>query len=201
MGGVAGMNNNTITCERDESSPSSNNAASAQATQEMANCFGLYSNLQTEISYAYGSDYVPFENNGEIITGLYESNESPYTHSPNDTMDNMDPNYVYEVTKGALGSALHFAVAREQLGVSENLFTENIVIYPNPSNGKISINLNASSEADIEFTLYNVLGKEVYATFLKGNTNLLDLTFVQSGIYYGVFMNGKTVATKKIVLR
>ena len=117
------------------------------------------------------------------------------------TMDNMDPNYVYEVTKGALGSALHFAVAREQLGVSENLFTENIVIYPNPSNGKISINLNASSEADIEFTLYNVLGKEVYATFLKGNTNLLDLTFVQSGIYYGVFMNGKTVATKKIVLR
>ena len=33
VGGVAGMNNNTIVCERDESSPYSNNAASAAATQ------------------------------------------------------------------------------------------------------------------------------------------------------------------------
>ena len=146
IGGIAGMNNNTITCERDESSPNSNNAASAQATQEMANCFRLYSSLQTQIAEAYGSDYVPFENNGEIITGLYETNESPYTHSPDDIIENMDPNYVFEVAKGAMGSALHFAVARETLGVSENNFTENVTVYPNPSNGKFTINLKSFSK-------------------------------------------------------
>ncbi len=200
VGGVAGMNNNTITCERDESSPNSNNAASAQATQEMANCFALYSNLQTQISYAYGSDYMPFENNGEIITGLYETNESPYTHSPNDTMENMDPGYVYEVTKGALGSALHFAVGREQLGVSEINFEENIVIYPNPSNGKFNVNLNSFTEENVELSVFDVLGKLVYTVSLNSEFNTLDLGFLSTGIYQGVFKNSNTLITKKFVV-
>ena len=200
VGGVAGMNNNTIVCERDESSPNSNNAASAIATQEMANCFGLYSNLQTEISYAYSSDYIPFENNGEVITGLYEANESPYTHSPNDIIENMDPNYVFEVTKGALGSALHFAIAREPLGVSENNFAEKIVLYPNPSTGKFTINSNSLSEENIELTVFDVLGKMVYTTSLNAQTNTLDLSFLQAGIYAASFKNGETLVIKKIVL-
>jgi hypothetical protein len=200
VGGVSGMNNNTITCERDESSPNSNNAPSAQATQEMANCFGLYSNLQTQISNAYGSDYVPFENNGEIITGLYETNESPYTHSPADIIENMDPNYVFEVTKGALGSALHFAVAKETLGVSENSFASSIIVFPNPSNGKFTVNLNSLSEENIELSVFNVLGKMVYTTKLNDQTNTLDLSFLQSGIYEGVFKSEGDLVTKKLVV-
>ncbi|MCZ4318727.1 M28 family peptidase [Aequorivita viscosa] len=200
VGGVAGMNNNTIVCERDESPPNYNNAASAQATQEMANAFGLYSSLQTEISYAYGSDYVPFENNGEVITGLYEKNESPYTHGPNDIIENMDPNYVFEVTKGTLGSALHFAVGREPLGVSENSFAENITIYPNPSNGKFTVKLNTLSEENIELTVFNILGKTVYTSSLSNATNAIDLSSLETGIYLGVFKSGKNLVTKKIVL-
>jgi hypothetical protein len=200
VGGLAGMNNNTIVCERDESAPNSNNAASAQATQEMANCFGLYSNLQTEISYAYGSDYVPFENNGEIITGLYEKNESPYTHGPNDIIENMDPNYVFEIAKGTLGSALHFAVGREPLGVSENSFAENITIYPNPSNGKFTVKLNAISEENIELTVFNILGKTVHPSSLNNPSNTMDLSHLETGIYLAVFKSGKNLVTKKIVL-
>lgn len=200
VGGVAGMNNTTIVCERDESSPNSNNAESSQATQEMANCFGLYSNLQTQISNAYGSDYVPFENNGEVITGLYEANESPYPHGPNDIIENMDPNYVFEVANGTMGSALHFAVARETLGVSENAFAENITVYPNPSNGSVNIHLNSLSEDQVELTVFDVLGKIVYSTSLNSMTNILDLGFLQSGIYAAVFKNGKYLATKKIVI-
>lgn len=109
VGGVAGMTNNTITCEEDTGSPMSNNAASSQATAELATCVGLYSNLQTQISYAYSSDYMPFEDNGEIITGFYETNESTYPHSINDSLSKMDPVYVFEVGKAAAGGALHFA--------------------------------------------------------------------------------------------
>ncbi len=200
VGGVAGMNNNTIVCERDEDSPNSNNGASALATQEMANCFGLYSNLQTEISYAYASDYMPFEDNGEVITGLYEANESPYPHTPDDVIENMDPDYVFEVTKGALGSALHFAVGREPLGVSENSFAENIIVYPNPSNGKFTVNLNSLSEENMELKVFDVLGKTVYTTNLNKTNNTLDLSFLQVGIYEAIFKNGQTLITKKIVL-
>ncbi|MBK5214059.1 MAG: M28 family peptidase [Flavobacteriaceae bacterium] len=200
VGGVASMNNNTIVCERDESSPSSNNAASAQATQEMANCFGLYSNLQTEISYAYASDYMPFENNGEVITGLYEANESPYPHGPNDIIENMDPDYVFEVSKGALGAALHFAVAREPLGVSENNFDANLVLYPNPSHGILNIRLNTPLSEPLAMTVFDVLGKRVYSTSLNTENTTLDLGFLGSGVYAAVFKNGEVLAVRRIVL-
>ena len=200
VGGVAGMNNNTIVCERDESSPNSNNAASAQATQEMANCFGLYSNLQTDISYAYASDYMPFENNGEVITGLYEKNESPYPHSPNDIIENMDPNYVFEVAKGALGAALHFAVAREPLGVSGNNLEASILLYPNPSHGILNIRLNTPLDEPLAMTVFDVFGKKVYSTSLNTENTTLDLGFLGSGVYVAVFRNGEVLAVRRIVL-
>lgn len=202
VGGVAGMNNNTIVCERDLSSPpSSNNAASAAATQEMANCFGLYSNLQTEMSYAYASDYMPFENNGEVITGLYEKNESPYPHTPNDIIENMDPDYVYQVSKGALGAALHFAVGIKPLSVSQNGFTENIEVYPNPSNGKFIVRLSSLSEANVYLTVYDILGKMVYSTSLSGENNTFDLGFLESGVYEAIFKSGEASLAKKLILK
>ena len=57
-------------------------------TNELATCIALYSSLNTEISYAYSSDYIPFENNGEIITGLYEKNVTPHSHSSTDIIAN-----------------------------------------------------------------------------------------------------------------
>ncbi|MGC4129600.1 MAG: M28 family peptidase, partial [Bergeyella sp.] len=111
VGGVAGETNNTIYCDRDESSPSSNNAASYQITQELANCTELYSPLETDFDPAYASDYVPFQQNGEVITGFYEHNISSYPHTAQDVLANMDPVYVYNVAKAAVGAAQHFAVA------------------------------------------------------------------------------------------
>ena len=43
VGGVAGETNNTLTCERDESSPNGNNAASAAFTDTLANLTEMYS--------------------------------------------------------------------------------------------------------------------------------------------------------------
>ncbi len=182
VGGVAGMNNNTIVCERDESSPYSNNAASAAATQEMANCFGLYSNLQTEISYAYASDYMPFENNGEVITGLYEANESPYTHGPNDVIANMDPDYVFEV------------------GILENTLEANILLYPNPTNGILNVRLNTPLAAPIAMTVFDVLGKRVYSASLNLENTALNMGSLGNGVYAAVFKSGQDLVVKRIVL-
>lgn len=202
VGGVSGTNNNTIVCELDNTSPpSSNNAASAVATREMANCFALYSTLQTEISYAYASDYMPFENNGEIITGLYEKNESPYPHTPYDTLENMDPEYVYEVTKGALGSALHFAVAREDLSTHDYNSSKALKIYPNPSHGKFTISLGTTADKNTHLTIFDILGKEVFSATLMEKTISIDLHFLQSGVYNAVFEQEKESINKKIILK
>lgn len=111
VGGVAGDSNTTITCERDEGSLAGNNAASAAYTDTLAALTRAYSSLDTRIARAYGSDYLPFEREGYVITGFYESNESSYVHTTEDVLANMDPAYVTEITRAAVAAALHFAGA------------------------------------------------------------------------------------------
>ena len=76
VGGVAGLINDTITCERDTGNPSANNAASNTKTLELITCTELYSPLNTFLASAYASDYMTFEDNSEIITGFFEKNET-----------------------------------------------------------------------------------------------------------------------------
>lgn len=140
VGGVAGVANNTITCERDTGNPTTNNAASATITNELMTCVGLYSPLSTNLSYAYASDYMPFEDNNEVITGFYETNESSHPHSSTDLLVNMDPVYNYNVAKAATGAMLHFAVAPTTL--AENSFENDskVSFFPNPVKDYLKVN-------------------------------------------------------------
>lgn len=202
VGGVNGLINNIIVCENDQdNTPSANNAASAASTTIMANCFGLYSNLATEISYAYASDYVPFQNNGEIITGLYEKNETPYAHTSSDTLANMDVNYLFEVTKGALGAALEFAVGINSLDVTTFSTDSTISFYPNPSSGKFNIKLNENIVENFELIVLDILGKEVYKSKINNQIETIDLSFLNKGVYLASLKNDKARITKKLVIQ
>lgn len=200
VGGVAGMTNNTIVCERDQrNNPQSNNAASSAATTVLATCMGLYSNLNTEISYAYASDYIPFENNGEVITGLYEKNVSPVNHTANDNLANMDPVYAYEVIKGALGAALQFAVAYDNtLNVSNDSLDASISMFPNPT--KNVLNINKSSDASVNFRLIDVQGKEVINLPLMLEREQIPVDSLSRGAYLAVFKKGNQRLIKKVIL-
>ncbi|MEZ4803851.1 MAG: M20/M25/M40 family metallo-hydrolase [Gelidibacter sp.] len=202
VGGVAGMTNNIIVCERDESSPSSNNAASDVATTVLANCMELYSNLNTQISYAYSSDYIPFENNGNIITGLYEKNISPVNHTANDNLAHMDPNYAYEVTKGALGAAMQFAVAYDNtLNVSEEQSLESFVaIYPNPASKLMHITFKSVPENSVDFRLVDVQGKEVLNKSLTRQNEDIQIDSLSRGNYLAVFKIENQRLIKKLIL-
>jgi aminopeptidase YwaD len=147
VGGVAGQINNTVTCERDESNPSSNNAISSAYTDTLVNLCKIYSNLQTQISYAYGSDYVPFQEAGKIITGLYETNESSFVHSPNDVLAKMSPLYVTQVAKASAGAALHFSRAYELNTFVNNDKTVSAKMYPNPAGSLVKWQFNQKHPA------------------------------------------------------
>ncbi|NUY79314.1 M28 family peptidase [Flavobacterium sp. MAH-1] len=204
VGGVSGETNNTITCEKDQSnSPSSNNAASATKTTELANCMELYSVLETTISNAYASDYMPFEDNGEIITGLYETNESPYPHGPNDTFVNMDPVYVFNVCQGMTGAALHFAVACTScsLGVQQQSVDAGVSVFPNPANDVLYV--NKGDLGNYSYELVNVLGQTVRnGKFSNPNeTESIATDRLQSGLYVLKLHSGATEITKKVVIK
>ncbi|HLA56269.1 MAG TPA: M20/M25/M40 family metallo-hydrolase [Flavobacterium sp.] len=202
IGGVSGMTNNTITCEHDTSAPTTNNAASSTMTAQMMTCFSLYSALQTTLSNAYASDYMPFQSNNEIITGLYETNESPYPHTVNDNLANMDPVYVYNVAKGAIGSALHFAVACSNCNLSVNNTSDfHVSAYPNPATSVIYI--DKGDLGSYSYKIRNVLGETIASKNLRNpkQTETVNVENLSSGSYFLSIDSGEKHIAKKIMIQ
>ncbi len=173
VGGVAGMTNNSITCERDTGNPSSNNAASNTITNELITCVGLYSPLTGVLSYAYSSDYMPFEENNEIITGFFETNESSHPHSTTDLLVNMDPVYNFNVAKAATGAMLHFAIAGTALGT--NTFDNDLQMsfFPNPTKEILNINFGKLTNQKSSIKIVDINGKVVFNTTIE-NPNIIE---------------------------
>ncbi|WP_288437547.1 M28 family peptidase [uncultured Chryseobacterium sp.] len=201
VGGLIGNNNNTINCERDEGGLSSNNAISNTMTQELMTCTTLYSPLQTNLSHAYNSDYMPFEAKGYTITGFYETIESNNQHTVSDTYANLDPVYVFNVGKAAVGALQHFAVATPAsslLSVRETTqnSAETVKVYPNPAKDLITVEFQQKVK---QFTveINDMVGNSVLHVENKEKINT-------SGLKNGVYMvtvkteNGNT--TKKIII-
>ncbi|MBN9337733.1 MAG: M28 family peptidase [Chryseobacterium sp.] len=199
VGGVKGKTNDTITCERDESnSPSSNNSASNTYTQQLMNCVTLYSPLKTNLSYAYASDYMPFQANGEIITGLFEYNETPYAHTVNDKYINLDPVYIYNIAKATTGAVQHFAVAGQTLDVcTPREIAMSFRFYPNPAKDYLQLEFLNSKTQRFSFTITDFEGKILSKT---DNQTRIDISTIPKGIYLGTFKVEDQQITKKLIV-
>lgn len=202
VGGQLGNNNNTITCEKDISGMPGNNAASATATQELAVCTSLYSPLQTSISNAYSSDYIPFEAKGYTITGFYEYIKSGNEHSTDDSFANVDPVYVFNVGKAAVGALQHFAVASTTnniLGTQETpgqKLSEVVNIYPNPAKNHLTLEFPQKTK-QFNIELSDMLGNIVLRA---ENQNTIDTTPLDNGVYMISVKTDRNHIIKKVII-
>jgi len=199
VGGIKGKTNDTITCERDESNnPSGNNSASNTFTQQLMNCVTLYSTLKTNLSYAYASDYMPFQSNGEVITGLFEYNETPYAHTVNDNFANLDPVYIYNIAKAATGAIQHFAVAGQMLNLDTAKELEtSFTLYPNPAKDFLQLDFPNSKNQNFTFTMTSIEGKMLSKI---ENQTKIDISKLPKGVYLGTLNMGEKQITKKIIV-
>ena len=197
VGGKLSAPSNSIKCESDQSGLPGNNAASLSFTQQLATCTTLYSPLQTVMSNTYASDYVPFEAKGDIITGFYETPQSMNEHTVNDTFANVDPTYVFNVGKAALGALQHFAVATSVLAVSEGQKDhDSVKFFPNPAKNILHIEIPATVR---HFTteITDVTGKLV----LKSeNQKEINISGIDSGNYIGTVVFDGEKISKKIII-
>lgn len=184
VGGVAGEVNNTITCERDEWAPNGNNAASAAYTDTLATITEMYSDLNTFISYAYGSDYVPFMNEGYVVTGFYEYNESSYTHSIHDSISKMDPAFVFEVAKAALAGSMYFSGAKEVVSGLGQYSSEPLTFDVGPNPFKENLLVKNKNNVQISFDIMDVNGQIVLSKMLAPNSSFQIETKLTTGIYF-----------------
>ncbi|WP_336960746.1 M28 family peptidase [Chryseobacterium contaminans] len=199
VGGVKGNNNNTVYCDEDQGGLSSNNAASAAITQQLRNCTALYSPLQTAVDPAEDTDYIPFEQKGEIITGFFERIRSTFPHSSKDTFANVDPVYVYNIGKATVGALQHFATASTTLSVNKSTAQntlENVKLYPNPANNILNIEL-PDTTANFSFEITNVSGR----TLLKSsNETKINVSALERGVYVGILKMGDQTLVKNILI-
>lgn len=206
VGGTAGQTHNTIFCEQDtNNSPAGNNASSASVTQQLKNCVALYSPLQTNtgVAPAYSSDYMPFQNNGEVITGFYEGygNTNPYPHTSGDIISNMDPVFLFNVTKAALGAVQHFSVASTSLSVAESTSANagsDWTVYPNPAKDYFEIKTSGSESGKMTFELTDMSGKSVLRA---EDTKKIDVSGLPAGVYIGKLQTEGHSSSKKIMIK
>ncbi|MGV3696675.1 MAG: M28 family peptidase [Flavobacterium sp.] len=204
VGGVAGLENDTITCERDQNNnPSTNNAQSAVMTNQLMACVGLYSPLNANLSYAYASDYMSFQSNNEVITGFFETNETEHRHTNSDLLINMDPVYNYNVAKAAIGATMHFAVAATSSLGNDDFINENQVnFFPSPATDVLNISLGSLNETSYMISLVDLQGKIVLNKQIE-NADLMETLSIQGlpkGMYLAVLQTATKRITKKIIV-
>lgn len=227
VGGRSDRFNNTINCEADRyvdelgtvhtsGTKTTNDAASLTFTTSLAQYVGYYSSLTAAMNYAYGSDYMPFENNGEIVCGFYERPTStatintnynsnnvvtnPYYHNNTDTIPNLSYTYVFEVAKAAVGAMQHFAVASTStLGTcTPQKMVSTLEISPNPAKDFIKIKFLNSNTNDFKFTVTDFLGKVILET---KNQTMIDTSELPKGVYLGTLTIGDQSNSKKIIIK
>ena len=180
LGGTLGQNNTRIKCERDvDDNPSTNNAMSSLKTDTLGRLINLYTTLIPVQSNAYGSDYMPFQNAGYVITGLYQESVDPNYHSANDKLENMDIAATTEVIKGAVASTLYFARINTSANVSQ---TSNLIshLYPSPASNWVKI-IGSDNEMN-HVILTNALGQQVLSTEVTSE-NVINIQNLTNGLY------------------
>jgi hypothetical protein len=77
---------------------------------------------------------------------------------------------------------------------------DGFMTYPNPvNNGRLTVSTASSSEKEV--TIFNVLGKRVFAQKFTGTNKQLDVSRINSGIYIMKVVEEDRVATKKLVIK
>ncbi len=90
-------------------------------------------------------------------------------------------------------------------GVSEIPTVSDFNIYPNPSNGNLTISLNSAKEQKMNIQVLDQMGKVVFAVndrdVISGSTQTnLDLSSLSSGIYMLRLENKEGSVNRKIIL-
>ncbi len=84
-------------------------------------------------------------------------------------------------------------------GIADNTLASNANVFPNPSNGQFSVELNMPVSGKIQMDVFSVTGAKVLSQTVDGSKGMLsvDLSSYSTGIYYlRMRMNGKTVTLK-----
>ena len=180
IGGAITSNNTTIVCERDEDdSPINNNEMSYRKNDTLARLVYLYTTISPILGRAERSDYVPFEDVGLVVIGLYQNTPNSHYHNATDITANIDIPALKEVIKGAVAATLYFSRIQTVVGV-EKINRNQFNLLPVPAASYFSI--QTAKAEQVEVSLINSYGIEVLVQQTKG-MEPISVAHLASGVY------------------
>ncbi|WP_299222414.1 zinc-dependent metalloprotease [uncultured Aquimarina sp.] len=76
----------------------------------------------------------------------------------------------------------------------------NLIVYPNPSRGNITIEYPFSNLDSYQIELYNYLGSKMLEKSVSKSNNIVDLEILPNGIYFIKLFDKQSVITKEIII-
>ena len=88
----------------------------------------------------------------------------------------------------------------ENLGINDNNFDNNFIIYPNPSNGNINIK-PLLDFGDAKVSIYDINGRKVYNTDVNlQNTVSINIQNLSAGMYIMQIEGADYSHTAKLII-
>ncbi|MBC7694049.1 MAG: T9SS type A sorting domain-containing protein [Burkholderiales bacterium] len=98
------------------------------------------------------------------------------------------------------GIATVFVDAQICTGINNNIMVSGITIYPNPTNGVLNISISSELAGSTSVEVYDAIGKLVIKDTLSNDTNTINLSKLEDGLYvFKIINNNKTIKVGKVV--
>lgn len=133
----------------------------------------------------FDEDTYPTSGGNSLLTPYFTNNE--VVHTPG------------ELLLGALQDIGWTVV--NNVSVEESLKTNNVLTYPNPTKGQLSIDLLETEPSQKEFQLLDISGREVMNKTIDASTSVieLDLSELPKGTYLYLLQGNNLTHTGKVV--
>ncbi len=125
----------------------------------------------------------------------------------------LSPTHLYTATgtytvvlNGTLGSCTGTdtitIIVLDEVAIHENLSSLEMIIYPNPSNGLVQVDMNNHNALEIELQVHDALGKLVQSSKAKGTDIRIsvDLSDNTAGLYLMRMVSGDDHVIRRIIL-
>jgi PKD repeat protein len=89
-------------------------------------------------------------------------------------------------------------VCTATVSTPENSNLENVVIYPNPANDVLNINMINYGKGNVKVDIYNAMGELVKSINSTSQMLQVDMTDQSSGVYYVTLVSDKGTVTRQV---
>ena len=185
------------------------NVSLAENAKYASNNFGFkfskVPNFPVNNSSHFNNSNVITNNNGwSVITGTFTA-DSAYTHlAIGNFYDDANTTEIVACLTCTLNVNYYYIDDISVIKLGETTGLENIeqtdlklILSPNPTNGIIHIEQYKESNKQSNLTIYDILGNQI--KYFDDIKNHIDISDLQSGIYYTKFIIDGTVILNKII--